>query len=203
MSMVADPHQYFRQFLPERSELLVALEREAHRERIPIIGPAAGQLLYLLARLSRADRILELGTAFAYSTIFLGLASRHIDGKVDSFESDKIMAARARANIERAGLGDIVAVHCSDALEALARWQEPVTMIFMDIEKQDYTTALAHCSRLLPPNGLLVVDNTGFEASDAFNRAIAGSSDWQYVNLWAFLPGHSPEQDGICIALRT
>ncbi len=203
MSMVAEPYAYFRQFLPERSELLLSLEREARRERIPIIGPAAGQLLYLLARLSKAGRIIELGTAFAYSTIFLGLACRQIDGRVTSFESDPIMAARARANIERAGLSDHVEVRCADALQSLAQWWDPVQMIFLDIEKEDYITALPHCARLLPLNGLLVVDNTGFQASDAFNQAITDSSEWQIANLWTFLPGHSPEQDGICIALKT
>jgi caffeoyl-CoA O-methyltransferase len=203
MSMVRDPYAYFRRWLPERSELLLSLEREAHREGIPIIGPAAGQLLYLLARLSRACRIVELGTAIAYSTIFLGLACRHTGGRVISFESDKIMAARARANIERTGLSEHVEVRCDDALQSLAQWHDPVQMFFLDIEKEDYVTALSHCARLLPSDGLLVVDNTGFEASDAFNRAINGDSQWQVVNLWTFLPGHSPEQDGICLALKT
>jgi caffeoyl-CoA O-methyltransferase len=203
MSMVSDPYAYFRKLLPERSELLLSLEREAHRERIPIIGPAAGQLLYLLARLSKADRIVEMGTAIAYSTIFLGLACRRTGGRVLSFESDTIMAARARANIERAGLSGYVEVRCADALQSLAQWQEPVQMFFLDIEKEEYISALAHCARLLPPDGLLVVDNTGFEASNAFNRAISGNPEWQVVNLWTFMPGHSPEHDGICLALKT
>ncbi|MBW2434525.1 MAG: hypothetical protein JRF36_13025, partial [Deltaproteobacteria bacterium] len=55
MSAIVDnPEAYFSQFVPERSALLMELEEEARRDAIPIIGPVVGELLYILARISRA-----------------------------------------------------------------------------------------------------------------------------------------------------
>jgi len=49
---------------------------------------------------------------------------------------------------------------------------------------------------------LLIADNTGFEDAHPFNQTIFEDSDWESVNLWTFLPGHSPENDGLCFALK-
>jgi predicted O-methyltransferase YrrM len=87
-------------------------------------------------------------------------------------------------------------------MEVLAAMDGQVDMIFMDIDKADYVRMLPDCNRLLTPGGLLVADNTGFKDADAFNRAIHADPRWEIVNLWAFLPGHSPEHDGICIAVK-
>ena len=73
---------------------------------------------------------------------------------------------------------------------------------FMDIEKQDYQLALQHFQNCLRKGGLLVADNVGFKDADGFNRAIAGQPDWRSVSLFSYLPHHSPEYDGICLAVR-
>jgi hypothetical protein len=49
---------------------------------------------------------------------------------------------------------------------------------------------------------LLVADNVAFPDADEFNRAVFSDAGWQPVSLFAFLPGHSPERDGLCLALR-
>jgi len=48
-----------------------------------------------------------------------------------------------------------------------------------------------------------VADNTGFQDADDFNQAIMNDPRWRAVNLLAMLPLHSPEQDGLCLAMRT
>ncbi len=50
MAMIPDLENYFRNFLPPRTELLRRLEEEAEKERIPIVGPVVGELLFILAR---------------------------------------------------------------------------------------------------------------------------------------------------------
>jgi hypothetical protein len=74
MSMIPDMENYFRGFIPRRDALLRELEEEAKRESIPIVGPVVGELLYILARMSGAKNILELGTATGYSGIYLARA---------------------------------------------------------------------------------------------------------------------------------
>ncbi len=201
--IVANPEPYFRDLIPERSALLRHLEAEAAREAIPIVGPVVGQLLYILARALRARRILELGTATGYSAIHLGDACRASGGTVVTLEADPAMAARARGNLAAAGLGGIVEVRVGDALEALARMQPAFDLVFLDVDKADYVRALPDCQRLLSPGGLLAADNVAFPDADPFNRALHASPAWRSVSLFAFLPEHSPEHDGICLALRT
>ncbi len=200
--MVEHPDTYFGQWIPPRSDLLTTLEAEAEQQDIPIVGPVVGNLLYLLAKLTAARRIVELGTATGYSAIFMANACRSDNGRLTTFEADPEMAARATRNIEKAGLAQWVSVQCRDALEGLGSLAHPMDMIFMDIEKEDYARALPLCKQKLRKNGLLVADNTGFKDAHGFNRAIFEDPDWESVNLWTFLPGHSPENDGLCIALK-
>ncbi len=199
---VDNPESYFGQWIPPRPELLKTLEREAKEQEIPIVGPVVGQLLYLLAKLHGARHIVELGTATGYSAIFMGQACKSNDGRLTSFELEPEMASRAEGNIEKAGLSQWVNVQIQDGIKGLSSIDQPLDMIFMDIEKEDYQRALPLCKEKLVLNGLLVADNTGFRDADGFNRAIFEDSGWESVNLWTFLPGHSPENDGLCIALK-
>ena len=201
--MIQNPEAYFRQFVPARDVLLQELEDEARREDIPIVGPVVGELLYILARTTQAGRILELGTATGYSTIYFARACETHQGRVVTLEIDRDMAHRALANIKKAGLEHLVENRAGDALKEMAALQGPFDLIFLDIEKADYIRVLPDCGRLLRNGGLLVADNTGFKDADEFNRAIMNDPRWRAVNLLALLPLHSPEQDGLCLALRT
>ena len=203
MSAVVDnPEAYFSRFVPGRSALLMQLEEEARRDAIPIVGPVVGELLYILARVSGANRVLELGTATGYSAIFLASACNDTDGVVVTLEQDAAMADRARKNFQSAGLQMAIELRVCDALQELARLDTVFDLIFMDIEKQDYQLALPHFQDCLKKGGLLVVDNVGFKEADGFNQAIAGHPAWRSVSLFSYLPAHSPEYDGICLAIR-
>jgi caffeoyl-CoA O-methyltransferase len=200
--MIADPDGYFRKLVRGRDELLLDLEKEAAEESIPIVGPLVGQLLGLLVRATGARRVLELGTANGYSAILLARACRQTGGRLLTLEWEPGMADRARANLERAGLNTVGEVRDGDALEIIKNLDGPWDLIFMDIDKENYLPALAACGRLLRPGGLLVADNTGFQGADDFNRAVFTDEGWFPVQLWSFLPEHSPEHDGLLLALR-
>ena len=201
--MIPDPESYFSRLLPRRSTLLERLEKEAALEEIPIVGPVVGELLYLLARISRARRILELGTASGYSTLFLAEACREVLGRVVSLEYDPDLARKAKLNLAEAGLEDAAEIVCADALAWLAQTTDDFDLVFIDIEKEDYVKALPLLHKALVPGGLLVADNVGFLDADSFNRAMAADPSWRSVSLYALLPGHSPRFDGLCLAVRT
>jgi predicted O-methyltransferase YrrM len=203
MSRIVDqPENYFSQFIRRDDPLLRELESEAHAEKIPIVGPLVGELLFILAAALRARSILELGTATGYSAIYLARACASNAGLLTSLEIDPNFAARARHNLERAGLTPHATVICGEALPRMSAMTGPFDLIFMDIDKIDYARALADCHRLLRTGGLLVADNVAFPDADEFNRAIFDDLGWTPVSLFAFLPGHSPERDGLCLALR-
>jgi predicted O-methyltransferase YrrM len=202
--MIPAPESYFTRLCPRRSALLKRLETDAKSETIPIVGPVVGELLFLLARISRAQRVLELGTATGYSAIYLAEACRDVQGRLVTLENDPSLARRAKAHLAEAGLTAHARVVCAEALEWLAQaGDESYDLVFMDIEKEDYHQALSYCRKALSTGGLLVVDNVGFKDADAFNRAIFSDPAWRPVSLYALLPGHSPLHDGLCLALKT
>ena len=201
-AIVENPERYFRQFVPHRDPLMVELEEEAQRKSIPIVGPIVGELLYILARATAAKTILELGTASGYSAIFLARACEDLNGRVITLEQDPAMAEKALENFKTAGLEQHIEIRICDALQEISEMTTSFDFIFMDIEKKDYKRALPHCQKLLKKGGLLVADNVGFKDADGFNQAIAHHPEWRMVSLFSFLPFHSPENDGICLALR-
>ncbi len=200
--LILDPESYFRQFVPVRDRLLTELEVQAQQADIPIIGPVVGELLFVLAQMAGARRILELGTATGYSAIYLARACQATAGRLITLESLPEMADQARDNLQKAGLAAFVEVRLGDGLAEMAAMTEPFDLIFMDIDKAFYLNALPQCERLLRKGGILLVDNTRFKEADPFNQAIFQSPNWRPVNLLCFLPFHSPENDGLCLAMR-
>jgi predicted O-methyltransferase YrrM len=200
--MLENPEAYFKKFVHPPNELLAALEKEAEQDDIPIVGPLVGELLSILTRVTRATSILELGTATGYSAIFLARGCEALKGRVVTLEKNQDMAARAKVNIHKAGLDDRIEIRVGDALEELKKMQTIFDLIFMDIEKNYYIRALPDCHRLLKVGGLLVADNVAFKDADDFNHAIFQHPGWWSVNLFSFLPSHSPEHDGLCLAVR-
>ena len=200
--MLPDLEGYFRSFVPARDQLLLKLEEEAQREGIPIVGPVVGELLFILVRAAGVADILELGTATGYSTIYLGRACDPQRGRIITLEQDAAMAARARVNFTLAGLDKRLEVRVGSALDLMAQMSEPFDFIFMDIDKESYLPALPQCHRLLKVGGLLVTDNVGFSGAAAFNQEIFNQKQWRTVHLLSLLPQHSPEKDGLSLAVK-
>jgi predicted O-methyltransferase YrrM len=200
--IVNDPENYFRTLIPPRDALMMELEAQAEKENIPIVGPVAGELLFVLAAATKAKSILELGTATGYSAIYLARACEPVNGLVLTFENNADMAASAQENFRKAGVSNRIEIHQANAVKMLPRLQGDFDFVFLDIEKKDYIKVLPDCRRLLVKGGLLVADNVGFKDADAFNRTISGHNAWRSVSLFSFLPFHSPEKDALCLALR-
>ena len=201
-TVVDEPKKYFGGFTPERSDLIKELERIAETEDIRIIGPVVGELLYILARSAGARRILELGTANGYSALYLAQALVDSDSELITLEWDAAMAERARENLRKAGLHGNVEVKVGDAIELMENMEGPFDFIFLDIEKEHYAPALPHCRRLLKIGGILVADNVAYSEAGDFNQELSASPYWRSVNLFSYLPGHTPNDDGLAFAIR-
>lgn len=126
------------------------------------VAPLGGKLLHLLARLSGARRVLEIGTLGGYSTIWLARAVPE-GGRVISIEAEPRHAAVARASLERAGVADRVDVlegRAADVLPTLAA-EEAFDLVFIDADKESNTIYLDWAARLGRPGTVVVVDNIG------------------------------------------
>jgi predicted O-methyltransferase YrrM len=142
-------------------EAVLATNREHGLPAIDV-SPAQGKLLYLLAKMNCAKRILEIGTLGGYSTIWLARALS-AGGKVVTLELDLRHAEVARANMERAGLSKAVELRVGPALDSLAALSregaEAFDFIFIDADKPNNHDYLTWAMKLARPGTVIVCDN--------------------------------------------
>jgi predicted O-methyltransferase YrrM len=126
------------------------------------VAPHEGKLLYLLAKIRGAKRILEIGTLGGYSTTWLARALPE-DGKLITLELDPKHAKVAGENIHHAGLASKVEIRVGPALDSLQKLleekTEPFDFIFIDADKSGYPAYLDASLELSKPGTVLVADN--------------------------------------------
>jgi predicted O-methyltransferase YrrM len=150
-------------FAPEDAALTAALA-EARAEGLPQIQVSAGQgkLLYLLARLVGARRILEVGTLGGYSAIWLARALP-ADGFMVTLELEPAHARVAAKSLHRAGLLEKVELIVGPALESLPtladRGVDPFDVVFVDADKVNYANYFTSIMRMVRPGSLILADN--------------------------------------------
>lgn len=129
---------------------------------IPLpVSRQTGALLYMLARTTRAKSVLEFGTSFGVSTIYLAAALRDIGGgRIIATEFESSKAARAREHLTEAGLIDLVEIREGDALETLAHnLPGTLDLVLLDGAKPLYADILRLVEARLRPGSLLVADD--------------------------------------------
>ncbi|MER7796725.1 O-methyltransferase [Microbacterium sp. NPDC096154] len=144
------------------------------------VAPVAGKLLHLLARMSGARRVLEIGTLGGYSTIWLARALPP-DGEVVTIEAEPDHADVARSNLARAGVADRVDVRVGVALDILPTLDGPFDLVFIDADKESNTRYLDWAARLGRPGAVVVLDNIGRDGeivhADADDTKVRGTRE--------------------------
>ena len=132
-------------------------EAEMPRIQLP---PATARALQVLVRAAGARRVLEVGTLAGYSAIWIARALP-AQGRLITVEINPEHASVARRSVERAGLADRVDIRVGDAAELLSELgpDRSFDVVFLDADKERYTTYLEEAARLLGPGGLLMADN--------------------------------------------
>lgn len=150
-------HDYLLGLIEEKRErIFLDMEEYAKENEFPIIGPLVGNFLMQYAILSRADRILELGSGFGYSALWFAKANPKEIICTDSSEEKKNMALDF---FKRSGTKNIKFI-VGDALEILDQLKGDFNIIFCDIDKEDYPLAFQRSIPRLKKGGLLLTDNT-------------------------------------------
>ncbi len=180
---------------------------------MPVVDPLTGALLHALVLATKAARVLEIGTAIGYSTLWMA-AALPPDGLLVTLERDPSRAAVARGYFNEAGIDDRVSVMVGDADRSLHKLAGPFDLIFQDGDKAGYEPMLDRLVALLRPGGVLVTDNVlwdgevvpGFvttprrtpedtAAIAAYNARLA--ADPRLTVSWL------PVGDGVAIAVKT
>jgi predicted O-methyltransferase YrrM len=143
---------------------------KAVREAYMPVGREFGNLLYALVRSAKAATVVEFGTSFGISTIFLASAVRdNGEGKVITTEFDSEKAGRARKNLAAAGLEEWVEFRVGDALETLkSALPNEIDLILLDGAKGLYLDVLKLLEPQLRRGGIVASDNTDHDGMGPF-----------------------------------
>lgn len=161
--------------------LAAALANNAANGLPPIdVSAAQGKMLFLLAQMAGAKRILEVGTLGGYSTIWLACALP-ASGTLVTLELEPHHAAVARENLERAGVADKVDIRVGPAADSLAgiAADAPFDFVFIDADKQNNAHYVAEAIRLGRSGTTIIVDNVvregGVLDADSGDERIEGT----------------------------
>lgn len=183
----------------ERDALLRDYRRlyAAAKDAYLAVSPAVGVFLYTQARACRATRIVEFGTSFGLSTIYLAAALRDSGGGLlISSEMDADKAARAQENLARAGLDDLVEIRVGDALDSLRELPEDIGLLYLDGAKTLYRDVLTLCEPRLRAGALIIADNIDMVA------LVASYTDYVRNPAHGYLSSRVVLGDGLEVSLR-
>jgi caffeoyl-CoA O-methyltransferase len=201
--------EYLDGLIPPRPPEMQAMEAYARERRFPIVGPAAGQFCYLLARLINARRIFEMGSGYGYSTAWFARAVKENGGgQVFHVVWDEDLSRRARGHLRTLGLDDVVEYRVAEAIQTLRDTEGPFDLIFNDIDKQAYPESLPVIADKLGPGGVLIVDNMFWNSRvfDATDRSETTEGVRKLTRMITQDPGWIssivPIRDGLLVAYR-
>jgi caffeoyl-CoA O-methyltransferase len=170
------------------------------------VSAEAGRLLALLVRAAGATRVLEVGTLFGYSGIWMA-RELGLGGHMDTIEIEKLHADAAEHWFERAGLADRVTVHRGAGLDVLATLPGPYDVAFIDADKRTYPEYIRLSLERLRPGGIVIADNAirrgrivladddvDMEGTRGMHDLLAGDSNLVATTV--------PVGDGLAIAVK-
>ncbi len=163
MSGICEPYivDYLRGLYNEQDPFLLSLENYAHENNIPIIEPESRSLLEFMIRMHKPKRILEIGTAIAYSTIAMAKISEEII--IDTIDISEENLSIAQLNIKECNLEKRITLHYGDASEVLKRLDGNYDLVFIDAAKSHYKEYFDICIKLINDEAVIISDNVLFK----------------------------------------
>lgn len=198
--------RYIQHLYPVEDPILEEMEQLGRKINFPLVGPLVGRLLYLLATMISAKSIFEMGSGFGYSAFWFALALPE-DGVVHLTDQSQKNLDLAKRSLTQANLVQKARFHAGDALKTLSEMSETFDIIFIDIDKEKYPSALELAKPKIKPGGLLIADNLLWfgqvlehrgdpttESVKAFNQAL--------FNDCNFISTLLPIRDGVGVAYK-
>lgn len=212
MSEIINPHQlkYLESFRPEPDPLILEMEQLAADKKIPILDWKSAELLEQILLLIKPKRVLEIGTAIAYSSIRIARKLKK-KGYVDTIEKSLDNISLASEFIKKAGLENQINLIEGNAKEVMPLLDKKYDLIFIDADKEDYEKVFYYSLMLLKKGGVLFVDNLlwhGYPASSKVPPSYKNSTKYirefnkLFVNQSALVTSIYPVGDGVGIGVR-
>lgn len=213
--MIVDQNitDYIRSLMKEEKNHLRKIEYEARQNHIPIVKPETKELLKTLVLLKKPMKILEVGAAVGFSSLYMNEYQPE-GGTVVTIERNEKRIGKARENIQMMQKEGEVELLEGDAIEILKELDTTFDFIFVDAAKGQYIHFLDDVLRLLASDGLLVSDNVLQDGDIAKSRyAIERRDRTIHKRMRDFLytiKNHPqlettilPVGDGVAISIKT
>jgi predicted O-methyltransferase YrrM len=181
--------------------LLLELEQLGLSEDIPIVSRDTGRLLSTLVHAMQANRILEIGTAYGYSTLWMALAMPQA-ARIWTIDPDRERTKIAAGFLRRAGREDSVDIINQPALDVLKTFpQRNLDIIFIDALKYEYEQYLELSVPLLKRSGLVIVDNLLWSGRSAAEPSPGDSRDTKAIRAFNRVFLNHPELDATIVPI--
>ena len=173
----------------------------AHRDELLLpVGEEVAQLMVDLIVGLKAQTLVEVGTSYGFSTLFLAEAARRMDGRLFTYEIHAGKQAYAQEQISEAGLSEYVQWELGDAVALLEVQPGPVDFVLLDLWKDLYIPCFDRLYPILKEGAVIIADNMLYPESArapaaAYQAAVRAKADMQAVLL--------PIGQGIDLACRT
>jgi predicted O-methyltransferase YrrM len=197
---------YMQRVTPPRDAVLKSMEARAKEFDFPIIGPLVGRTLFLLARLTNARRILELGSGYGYSAYWFGKATG-AKGEIICTEGNADNIALAKQYHKRGKIRARITYLEGDALANARNLKGTFDIILIDINKHEYPEALKFAVPRLREGGLIITDNVLWSgkvlnaAPEKTTRGILEYTKRAYANKKLFTV-ILPIRDGVAVSMK-
>lgn len=171
MTKILYPAQkkYLESYRKKEDKFILEMEEYAHHHHIPILDWHAIEFMEKLVHLNKPERVLEIGTAIAYSTIRIARCLPK-SSVIYSIEKSSDNIKLALDYIERSGESKKIKLIQGDALNVLPQMSKKFDFIFLDADKEDYKRLFDYSMLHLKKGGIIVVDNLlwhGYTASSS------------------------------------
>jgi predicted O-methyltransferase YrrM len=181
--------------------LLLELEQLGLSEDIPIVSRDTGRLLSTLVHAMQANRILEIGTAYGYSTLWMALAMPQA-ARIWTIDPDRERTKIAAGFLRRAGREDSVDIINQPALDVLKTFpQRNFDIVFIDALKYEYEQYLELSVPLLKRSGLVIVDNLLWSGRSAAEPSPDDSRDTKAIRAFNRVFLNHPELDATIVPI--
>ncbi|HTU83655.1 MAG TPA: O-methyltransferase [Candidatus Acidoferrales bacterium] len=151
--------RYLESAHPPPNPLLLELEQHGRKDGVPVVSRETGRLLSTIVHGMQASRILEVGTGYGCSTLWMALAQPRL-GKIWTIDPDPARTEVAMSYFKRAGEDDYIEIFNTPTLELLENFpHRNLDIVFIDADPVDYRRYLDLVVPMLKLSGLVIVDD--------------------------------------------
>jgi predicted O-methyltransferase YrrM len=127
------------------------------------IPPQVARWLFLTTLTHNSQRVLEVGTSWGYSTLWLAKAMQKTGGHIDTIEGNATRQQEARHHIQEAQVDSYITCHLGQAITVIATLLEQrksYDFVFLDATKAEYRQYAEQLAPMMPAGAILIADNT-------------------------------------------